>query len=318
MRPSYYSPAQAGELYLTRDTAVLQAVEEQRQTFEERPDAERTALFIIDPNIDFCLPGGGLYVPGAEQDTARLCEFIYDNLASIGRVYCTLDTHKAFQIFFPSFWQDRQGNYPAPHTVISAADIRTGRWMARSGDRDTAIAAAYAAALEKEEKYALIIWPFHTRKATVGQAVVPALAEAFLFYELMTGTEVIYKEKGSYTYTENYSVISPEVTAVPFADCQLDLGQGDEDLVTELLGYDRIYVAGQASSHCVKATMEDILRCIQARGLGPEAAAKFRILTDCMSPVIAPGIDFPALARQALEKCAAAGIQLVQSTDRLT
>ena len=314
MRPKFYSPNRAGDLYLTRDEKILAEATNYKKNFKKVSGSERIALFIIDPEIDFCLPGGSLYVQGAEADTARLCEFIYDNMQSIGRVYCCLDTHKAYQIFFSSFWQNEKGDYPNHYTVITAKDIKTGKWSARGGASDTAIALAYVEMLEQTENYALIIWPFHSRKASVGQAIVPLLSETLLFYELMTDTDVIYKEKGGYSYTENYSVFSPEVKQVTISENQLTLGRFDDDFMTEILSYDRIYVAGQASSHCIKATLEDILHYIRANELDAAVAQKFYILEDCMSPVSAASIDFPAIAKRALEKFANSGMKVISST----
>jgi len=45
--------------------------------------------------------------------------------------------------------------------------------------------------------------------------------------------------------------------------------------------------------------MEDLIDYVAEAGLGKEYLQKFYILEDCTSSVIAPGVDFPALARQA-------------------
>ena len=37
----------------------------------------------------------------------------------------TLDTHTAAQIFHPLFWVGPDGAHPAPHTVITLADVES-------------------------------------------------------------------------------------------------------------------------------------------------------------------------------------------------
>ena len=82
---------------------------------------------------------------------------------------------------------------------------------------------------------------------------------------------------------------------------------------------DLIAVAGEASSHCVKATIEQV-----AAHIGDEHIKKFKLLTDCMSPV--PAVvgadgsvlaDFPALADQFLTDMEARGMELTTSVDFL-
>jgi nicotinamidase-related amidase len=80
-------------------------------------------------------------------------------------------------------------------------------------------------------------------------------------------------------------------------------------------------IAGEASSHCVKSTIEDLLDELTA--VDPRLAGKIYILTDCMSAVTVPDgkggfvADFTPQAEQALARFAAAGMHLVKSTDPL-
>ena len=67
---------------------------------------------------------------------------------------------------------------------------------------------------------------------------------------------------------------------------------------------DEILVAGEASSHCVLWSVNDLVRA--ARTAGPGTAAKITILEDCMSPVVSLDAgDQPAERRQPLSKGAA-------------
>jgi len=83
-----------------------------------------------------------------------------------------------------------------------------------------------------------------------------------------------------------------------------------------------VIIAGQAASHCVKSTIDDLLDEIAAQD--PALAKKVYLMTDCMSSVTVPDgkggfvADFTAQADAALQKFAAAGMHLVKSTDPIT
>ena len=89
-------------------------------------------------------------------------------------------------------------------------------------------------------------------------------------------------------------------------------------MIGRLLSADRLIVAGQASSHCVKSTVEDLLTAIRARD--PKLARKVFLLEDCMSAVTVPdgkgglAADFTPQADSALDQFAEAGMHRVRST----
>ena len=80
-----------------------------------------------------------------------------------------------------------------------------------------------------------------------------------------------------------------------------------------LLEFDAIVVAGQAKSHCVAWSVEDLLTEIKARD--PQLAQKVYLLEDCTSPVVVPDVvDFSEAADEAFQRFADAGMHRV-STD---
>ena len=88
------------------------------------PTSRRVHLLLIDVQKDFCFPEGSLYVAGrcgtgAIDDSRRIAEFIYRNLGAITDITTTLDTHLAYQIFFPSFWLDQADAAARPRTARS-------------------------------------------------------------------------------------------------------------------------------------------------------------------------------------------------------
>ena len=94
----------------------------------------------------------------------------------------------------------------------------------------------------------------------------------------------------------------------------LDFPQGGTNTAfLDMLGrYDKIYVAGEAKSHCVLETMNQILRYFAS---APDVIKKVNFLTDCTSSVAHPTIDFESMAQVELAKMAKAGVVMTKSTD---
>ena len=95
-------------------------------------------------------------------------------------------------------------------------------------------------------------------------------------------------------------------------------GDRSARFVEALLESDALVVAGQASSHCVRSTVDDLLREIRARD--PRLARKVYLLSDCMSAVAVPDgkggflADFTPQADEALARFAEAGMNVVTTT----
>ncbi|CQR71919.1 hypothetical protein SOV_11420 [Sporomusa ovata DSM 2662] len=322
--PSCYSPNRAGELYLPRYDIIQNEVRQLRKKCNPAFSSEKTVLFLVDPQVGFCIPGASLYVNGAEKDIERICNFIYRNLERIDEIRVSLDTHTVFQIHTPGFWVNDQNENPNPFSIITLENVKEKKWRPYAEWITLELIESYLEQLETGEKYILITWEYHTQKGSVDNAVVPMLYEALFFYSLMTGKEIKWITKGESLWTENYSVLSPEVSKLYFKDGSLKIvGNFNEKLMTELMAFDRVYVAGEAASHCVKATLEDMLKVIKKDKLRmPNNSYDFEenkiyILEDCMSPVqpTAGSPDFPAIAKEALEKFKLAGMRVVKSTD---
>jgi len=72
-------------------------------------------------------------------------------------------------------------------------------------------------------------------------------------------------------------------------------------------------VAGQAKSHCVTWTVEDLMK---AAGSNAQLLNKIYLLEDCASAVAVPGVvDFTQQADAAYQRFADAGMHVVRSTD---
>ena len=286
-------------------------------------DDLRVCLLLVDVQNTFCTPGFELFVggrsgTGAIDDNVRLCEFLYRNLGAITQVVATLDTHTPLQIFHALFLVDEEGRHPEPYTLVTADDVADGRWRvdllaAESLGLDPDYAARhlahYTQTLEAGGKYALTVWPYHALLGGIGHALVSAVEEAVFVHGVARRSQTRFTLKGRHPLTEHYSALGPEVTSGPDGD---ELVGKDRDLLDRLASYDAIVVAGQAKSHCVAWTVEDMLA--EAPGL----ASRLYLLEDCSSPVVVPGaVDYSEEADRAFSRFAAAGAHVVTSTEPL-
>jgi nicotinamidase-related amidase len=255
--------------------------------------------------VDFCHDGGALYVPGAQDDIRRLNRFIFEHAGALTEIVATLDSHLPYQIFHPSWWADAAGNHPAPLTLITAADVAAGRWrplVMPDWSR------AYVEALEGEAKKVLTIWPYHVLIGGPGNSLDPALFEVVQWHALARQTQPAWLVKGRIPQSEHYSALRPEITVPGHPQ-----GELHEGVLASLRAADVVFVAGEAQSHCVLETLEDIVELFDGEG----SLAKFHLLTDCTSSVLHPQIDFEALSREAFARFARRGVQFVRSTDPL-
>jgi nicotinamidase-related amidase len=314
--PKFYDPSRIPEIYLERAALVAEEAESFRKAHGVLPAAKdkfKIAAFGIDCQIGFCTPGASLFVPGAVEDTRRTVEWLYRNLATITGLHFSMDTHRVFHIFHPSYWFDERGAHPAPFTAITHDDVRSGRWTPIAHPRECL---EYVKKLEASGKYVLTVWPFHTLLGGVSHALVPALMEASIFHAVARTHQTHFETKGTHAMTENYSVLSPEVQELGGQS----VGAFNAPFFKMLMDYDRIYVFGQAKSHCVLSTLQDLRDHIAASD--PTLMEKVWVLEDAMSPVPAPplnplppSLDFPRIADRALEDFRKAGMHIVKTSD---
>jgi nicotinamidase-related amidase len=314
--PRFYDPASVPTVYVERAGVVAAEADEARVRLGVAPSARdgvRIAAFGIDCQVGFCTPGASLFVPGAVEDTQRTIAWLYANVERITTLFFSLDTHRVFQIFHPAWWTDERGARPAPFTTITHDDVKSGRWRPRR-DRESAL--EYTAKLEANGRYVLTVWPFHTLLGGISHALVPALVEAAIFHAVLRDEPTRFETKGIHELTESYSVLAPEVRDLGGRS----VGTFNQTLFDALLAYDRVYVFGQAKSHCVLSTLEDL----RARIVATDARlmGKIWILEDAMSPVapppidpLPPALDFPRVAAKAFDALRVAGMHVVKTSD---
>jgi nicotinamidase-related amidase len=307
--PPHYRPERTEEVW--RVEYEERAHEAERWAEEHgipptRGDSFRLGLVVVDCQNTFCTPGFELFVPGAPDDSRRLSSFVYRNLAAITQIVPTLDSHQAHQIFHAAFLVDAAGHRPPPYTLVSAEDVEKGVWRTADPALERHLA-YYTRTLEAGGKYQLTVWPYHAMLGGIGHALVSSIEEAVFFHSIARRSTPDFRVKGQNPLTEHYSVLGPEVENGP--DGELIQGR-DEDLITRLRDLDAVVVAGQAKSHCVAWTIDDLLEDFG------DLAPKVYLLEDCTSPVVVPGVvDYTEEADTAFRRFAEAGMHVVRSTD---
>jgi nicotinamidase-related amidase len=327
--PPHFDPEKVGEVWrVPYEERAIQA-EEWARTYGVLPSSQddtRICLLLVDCQNTFCTPGFELFVAGrsgmgAVEDNVRLCRFIYRNLGLLTEISPTMDTHQAVQIFHAFFWVNAHGEHPKPMTVISVEDVERGLWKAnpavtagtahRTHEELQKYALHYVRELERAGKYALTIWPYHAMLGGIGHALVSAVEEAIFFHNIARSSQSSFEVKGEHMLTEHYSVLRPEVLQ---DESNRPIAEENRFLIEKLLDFDAVLIAGQAKSHCVAWTIDDLLN--EIRDKEETLAQKVYLLEDCTSPVVVPGVvDFTAEADAAFERFAEVGMHLVKSTE---
>jgi nicotinamidase-related amidase len=274
-------------------------------------------LLVIDPQNDFCdlppafLPGEfgqptyarpALPVPGAHADMLRLAALVREGMQGWSNISVTLDSHHRFDVAHPQFWRTGDGGAVIPFTQITAAQVRAGQYVPRP-PATLARVLAYLDKLEAAGRYQLMIWPVHCEIGSWGQNVHVALRDAYAHWEDAGWGMVNFVRKGENPWTEHYSAVMAEVPDADDPATQLRAG-----FIGQLAQADRLYIAGEAGSHCVRATTEHIVD-----NIGLQHVSKLVLLTDCISPV--SGFETPY--QDFLQAMRARGVQTALATDVL-
>ena len=248
-----------------------------------------TQLLIIDPQNDFCdLPENwqprspvteqviapSLPVAGAHADMQRLASWIAAQGETLGQITLTLDSHQSYDIAHPAFWQQRDGSAVTPFTQITAAQMRAGDFAPRNAAEQSRTL-QYLDQLETQGSYTLMVWPLHCEIGSWGHGVHASVLTACRRWQDLQHRAVRHVFKGMNPWTEHYSAIRAEVPDAQDPETGLNTA-----LLAQLRASHQFVIAGEASSHCVRATTEHIVD-----NWGSEDFSRIVLLTDCMSPV---------------------------------
>ena len=326
--PSHFKPDKVGEVWKVSYQERAQEARYWAEKYYIRPaynDTFKICLIAVDVQNTFCIPGFELYVSGrsgtgAIDDNRRFCEFIYRNLDVITQICPTMDTHEIMQIFHAIYLVNDKGEHPDPFTLISFEDIKSGVWkfnpkLCYSFHIDEKFGQEhllhYTKKLKESGKYDLTIWPYHAMLGGIGHALVASFEEAILFHGVARYSQPDFHVKGDKPFTEHYSVIGPEVMEGPQGE---PLAQKSNEFFNKLMQFNAVIIAGQAKSHCVAWTIDDLLNDILSKDR--QLVEKVYLLEDCTSPVVIPGvIDYTEKADEAFQRFEDAGMHIVRSTD---
>ena len=266
-----------------------------------------TTLLIIDPQNDFCdIDGAALSVTGAHQDMLRLAAFIQKHQAQLSAITVTLDSHATVAVERTTFWMDAEGASVAPFTFITEADVAAGTYRPRKPDHTVKVLAMLRQ-LAQRGRAGLVVWPVHCVTGTWGHNIHSAVADQLQAWEMAQQKTVRKVLKGEYPLSEHFGVFEADApdAAVPSTLFNTALAQDVSQ------GVDLLLIAGEASSHCVAASFDQL-----TRHLDQQLGAKPRIvlLSDCMSPVS----GFEGLADVFLKRARAWGADVLRSDDIAT
>jgi len=281
------------------DMNAIFALADQERFTAAVDDSPRRLLLCIDVQNDF-IEGGALAVPGSIGDVERITRFIYNNMAGLSRIMCSLDTHFAQQIFHPCWWANAAGDHPAPYTIITYDDVANNIW--RPVIENPLESINYLKELEKagSGKKKLCIWPYHCISGTDGATLENEFAKMVYFHSVARKTRNPMIRKGDDPYSEMYGIIKPEYSKNNFINIEV---------LTAVETYDEIYVAGEAASHCL---MESVRQIAEHFANIPEITQQIIILEDCTSTI--PGYE--AETAQVLDMFKKSyGIRFAKSTD---
>ncbi len=329
--PSWYDAKDCGVLRLPNlDRAASTGVEFGKKEGipkcqKWQNDTESVILSVIDCQVDFVCPDGTLAVPGAIDDTDRLNRFIYANPRKLSHILASLDSHYLFQVFHRFNWiagshptsrvngvSYFEGEHPGPFTVITLQDVKDDVWRPVRHPKEMM---RYLGELEQTHKKQLCIWPLHCILGTPGHAWDSSFAEAMVFHAAARGNQYDATTKGMSPLSEHFGILKAEVDFPDDPNTQLNTR-----VLAKWEQADRIFLAGQAKSHCVLATLEQIVSNFQAQSKA-HLLTKLFVLRDCMSSV--PDIalpdgtttEFDRMAEDRFKDFEQLGVQFVNSTD---
>ena len=259
-------------------------------------DKTRTLLLCVDMQRDF-IEGGPLGVAGSVGDTERLTRFIYRNMTKITEIAASLDTHSPRQIFHQCWWRGADGQMPAPFTVITAKDVKEGRWHPLYEKEKSE---EYLEYLETGGQKQLVIWPYHCIAGTAGCALENQFSNMIHFFSAAREASLKKIVKGTLPATEFYGIVSPEY----------DPGgsYANRELLDDLKRCDKLVIAGEARDYCVAQSVLQICEAMEKEKKRPEIF----IMEDCMSCVGPDAASVSAMYKEWSDKFS---FRIVKSTE---
>lgn len=255
-----------------------------------------------------------LYVPGAEKDSEKVAALIDKGVDRLDDLHFTLDSHHLLHIANPLMWINRNGEHPAPFTMITADEARDGIWRINILDPDLVKKGIkYLEYLEKQGRYVLTIWNPHCLIGSEGHNIHQPMLEAMYRWETKNVATSNKWTKGSNVWTEHYSAVQ----ACKVEDDDLQNTGLNMSLIETLQDADVILLAGWALNFCVASTVIDISTKFDEGDPNFTNTKKMILLEDCTSPIPdQPGETLmKKMTDDFMNEMIGRGMQVAKSTD---
>lgn len=287
-------------------------------------------VFWIEENFNLktitSLFAGRLSVTGAWNDTLR--SFLWDahNAHGITRYCLSADGHPLTARFYFHFWRARENNpyklpegshpYPymdgsnQPFPIITPESCwhpvhnPDGYWKPIVTSRPDLDETWY---LVKTLGF-LVLWYKHCQKLTFGATIDPLITAVIMHHHFMRGgieTEPVISIKGKSWRTEFFGALKAEYEIFDDPDAQ-----PNTEIIGLILKFDLIVISGQAASHCVLKTIQQIVEYLEKIGRD-DAIKKIIYLKDTASIIT----GWEEKTAKALQELAAKGVQIQTTED---
>lgn len=257
------------------------------------------ALLVIDAQNDFCdIPGATLPVTGAVADIERIAEFV--RKVNPNTIFSSMDSHYSLDISHPEWWQDAKGNKVNPFTLITAEDIKNGKYVAVI---DPKASLKYVEDLESNGEFKHFIWTEHCLIGTIGHNLHPTYFASLQEWSARNKKWVSFINKGVNPYTEHFGIFRANV---PNNDPTTQVNQ---NIFNTLNQHDTVVLVGEARTHCVVNSLKQMLE------IAPQLASKLVVLEDCMSNVPGLPTDFYDYVNTLYNNAKQQGVRFAKSTD---
>lgn len=298
---------------------------------------DQLVILWIDPNWDFCHQSGSLFVGGAGgvdgvYDTWRYGRFACGNVHRIAAMYISEDDHERESIEHAYRLIDHDGNPPPAFTMVSSEDLKSGVWRVRPeyGEEMQAYYIEYVSAMEKNRGHGLQIWPYHCIEQTVGAMVMPYVKSVAEWWGAIRGRQAEHYRKDGHRDVEFHSIFRPDVRDNRFiSSCMAMVEKGQRLLSTLVLALFEgkyVVIGGEAASHCVGWSVDDLIGYILTNYPNEASVLLSRIVifTDCTSaivvrdengePIPGPSTDYRPAVEEMYARWRKHGLILTKST----
>jgi nicotinamidase-related amidase len=131
----------------------------------------------------------------------------------------------------------------------------------------------YVENIEKLGRKQLVIWPYHCIKGTSGNNLETTFSNLVYFFAVAKRSRTNVIVKGTDPASEMYGILKPEYSPTKYINI---------DFLDKIAKYQKIFIAGQAKSHCV---YESVLQILEHYSNNLDVTERIYILEDCMSSI---------------------------------